>query len=419
MNQAANTNHIEQVICPLQETGPGNLRNSEGAVIELRDGRLFLAYTHFYADADDFGAADIRGKFSEDGGRTWSKPFIVQSNTAKYNTGRLALLRARPVSPISATPTASLLSLIYVNQNDFYENQLYWTTSIDEGKNWSTRIPINDVGTLGHVCQRGDTALVLRSGRILVPVYAMFGGMCASFMYYSDDGGNTWQRSHGEISIRLCEGKHTVGYAEFEEPAVVELRDGRLLCFGRTRMGQIYQSVSSDGGRTWSEVGPTGLASSYSPCSLKIVPSTGDILCIWNQVSAQEIADGLGRMRLSCAISKDDGKTWTHFQNLESLDDQTRIEPEGKSVDAITELNAVRQRRALKAQGTKTLYPQEVTKRYPRWPGYINNDYPAVTFTSTGHVVIIYGASDYETAGLTVGLKLIVCPIEWLYGPRA
>ena len=37
--------HFEdQVVCPLWETGPGNLRNSEGAVIELLDGRLLLAY---------------------------------------------------------------------------------------------------------------------------------------------------------------------------------------------------------------------------------------------------------------------------------------------------------------------------------------------------------------------------------------
>ena len=56
-----------------------------------------------------------------------------------------------------------------------------------------------------------------------------------------------------------------------------------------------------------------------------------------------------------------------------------------------------------------------MTRRYPRWPGNIHNDYPSIAFTSTGNVIIIYGASDYETAGLTIGLKLVIRPVEWFY----
>ena len=404
------------IICPLQETGPGNLRNSEGAVIELRDGRLLLAYSHFYADADDFGAGDIRGKTSRDGGRTWSKPFLIQPNSARYNTGRLSLFRLPAISDGYVT-RPDLLGLVSVDTNDFYHNRILLRTSIDEGLSWSSPVQINDTGTLGHICQRGDTVLVLRGGRILVPAYGMFGGLCASFLYSSDDRGNTWRRSRGEISLELSEEGRKIGNADFEEPAVVELRDGRLFCVGRTRMGQLYQSRSDDGGLTWSGPTPTGLASSYSPASLKTIPTTGDILCVWNQVSGQEIADGLGRMRLSCAVSRDDGETWEHFQNIESLDDTTRIVPEDQTTDAVSELQAIKERQALHMQNTRTRYPESVTSRYPRWPGYIHNDYPAVSFTRNGNVIIIYGASDYETAGLPVGLKLLVRPIDWLYEP--
>lgn len=407
-------NHIaDQIVCPLWETGPGNLRNSEGAVIELLDGRLFLAYTHFYAGAGDFDAGDIRGKISEDGGETWSDPFMVQPNTARYNTGRLSLLRLPAVTAVDDRP--GVLALIYVDLNDFYHQQMFLKTSLDDGETWSEGIRINDTGTLGHICQRGDTALILSSGRILVPTYGMFGGLCASFMYYSDDGGNTWQRNLCEIAVRLMEGADLLGYGDFEEPAVVELRDGRLLCLGRTRMGQLYQSFSENGGLTWSIPEPTGLASSYSPCALKTIPSTGDILCVWNQASGREIADGLGRMRMSCAVSKDDGRTWTHFQNLESLDDAKRIEPAGEFTDAVSEMHARKERVALKMGSTRTQYPEEVTSRYPRWPGNIHNDYPSITFSSTGNVLFTYGASDYETAGLTVGLKLVIRPVDWLY----
>jgi len=405
----------DPIVCPLRETGPDNLRNSEGAVIELRDGRLLLAYTHFYADADDFGAGDIRGKTSADGGKTWSAPFIVQPNTGTYNTGRLALIRL-PATSDGHAIRPDILGLVYVDLGDFYHHRMYLKTSVDEAQNWSPPIPINETGMLGHICQRGDTAIVLKSGRILVPAYAMFGGLCASFMFYSDNRGQSWQRSLGEISIRLTADGHPFGFTDFEEPAVVQLRDGRLMCFGRTHLGQLYKSYSVDDGLRWSTPEPTGLASSYSPAALKTIPESGDIVCVWNQASGQEISDGLGRMRMSCAVSRDDGETWAHFQNLESLDDTTRIEPDG-GLDTVSEMHAIQRRQALKAPDTCTHYPESVTSRYPRWPGNIHNDYPSITFTSTGNTVIIYGASDYETAGMEIGLKLVVRPINWLYEP--
>ncbi len=405
---------VEQVVCPHGETGPENTRNSEGAVIELRDGRLLMAYTHFYAGGSDWAAGDIRGKLSADGGQTWSGPFVIEPNSARCNVGRLSLIRLRPVADALAHDIGSEhLAHIYVELNRFYSNRLLFRTSADEGQTWSAPVQINDTGTLGHICKRGDTALVLSTGRILVPVYAMFGGMCASFMYYSDDAGDTWRRSVGEIAVHFREAGRQFAYADFEEPAVVELRDGRLLCFGRTRLGQLYQSHSDDGGITWSAAVPTGLAASYSPASLKTIPSTGDILCVWNQASGQEIADGLARMRMSCAVSEDGGETWGHFRNLESLDDAGAIEPEGGT--AGTEMGAVLGRRALCGGPTQANPPDEVKARYPRWGGYVHVDYPSTCFTKDGHVLIMYGV--YGTGGdaLPMGNKVLVHPVAWLY----
>ena len=410
------TKSIETIVCPLRETGPGNLRNSEGAVIELRDGRLFLAYTHFYADADDWGAGDIRGKTSADGGETWSEPFLIEPNLARCNVGRLALVRlaSRMDGLHEEFP---YLAHIYVEMNNFYTNRMFFKTSIDEGRNWSAPVQINDTGTLGHICQRGDTALVLSSGRILVPAYGLFGGMCASFCYYSDDGGEHWLRGQGEMSVKFTDGKHVTGYHNFEEPAVAELRDGRLLCFGRTNTGRLWQAFSSDQGLTWSEPEPTDLASSYSPASLKTIPGTGDLLCVWNQASPGEIRHGFGRMRMSCAVSKDDGETWECFQNLESLDDRARIEPPSVDgvADSVSEEHVKEHRKALASEMPPQQAPTEFTDKYPRWPGYCWNDYPSASFTTDGNVVIIYGASDNEVADLPIGLKLVVRPIDWLY----
>jgi hypothetical protein len=61
------------------------------------------------------------------------------------------------------------------------------------------------------------------------------------------------------------------------------------------------------------------------------IPKTGDLLCVWNQVSREEIRRGYRRGRLSAAISKDNGFSWTNFKTLElseGLEDVARIAPE-------------------------------------------------------------------------------------------
>src|SRR5262249_25886789 len=106
-----------------------------------------------------------------------------------------------------------------------------------------------------------------------------------------------------------------------------ELHDGRLLMFGRTELGRQYVSHSADRGLSWSEPQPGPLAAAYSPTLLARIPMSHDLLAVWNQVSPQEILNGLPRHRLSCAVSADDGKTWKHFRNLESRDATTHVEP--------------------------------------------------------------------------------------------
>src|SRR4051794_10748215 len=59
-------------VIPLLPPGPGNPRNTEGSFVQLRDGRILFAYSHFTGGGDDNDAATITGRYSSDGGRTWS-----------------------------------------------------------------------------------------------------------------------------------------------------------------------------------------------------------------------------------------------------------------------------------------------------------------------------------------------------------
>ena len=106
----------------------------------------------------------------------------------------------------------------------------------------------------------------------------------------------------------------------------MELKDGRWLGMGRTVLNRLFQCISEDQGETWEKVRPTQLASGDTPCIIRRIPKTDDLLVIWNQTSSQEWQCYLTRHRLSSAISRDEGKTWESFKNLESLDDVPLIE---------------------------------------------------------------------------------------------
>ena len=60
------------------------------------------------------------------------------------------------------------------------------------------------------------------------------------------------------------------GWGSMAEPYVAEVRDGRLLMFGRNSLGRVFQSWSDSGGEEWTQPEPTGLAASCSPNCLTI-----------------------------------------------------------------------------------------------------------------------------------------------------
>ena len=176
--------------------------------------------------------------------------------------------------------------------------------------------------------QRGGYA-IWKGQYILLETHTYVPEMAGSFMCLSDDEGRTWTTSKGFL-MGFFEDGHQ-GYWTGDEPTVTELKDGRLLCFMRSTNGRILKSYSQDGGEHWSKLEGTDLAMSNSPAVLRRIPTNGDLVLVWNQMSADEIRRGYRRGRLSLAVSKDDGETWTHFKILElspGVVPLARVEPE-------------------------------------------------------------------------------------------
>lgn len=110
--------------------GPENARNTEAAVLPLRDGSLLLSWTEFYTDSgSDHGPARICGKVSKDGGRTWGGKWTIVENDAKCNVMEVNLLRLKN----------GHIALFYCKCMDSTgetDCRIMMRTSSDEGKTW-------------------------------------------------------------------------------------------------------------------------------------------------------------------------------------------------------------------------------------------------------------------------------------------
>ncbi len=308
--------------------GEGNPRNSEGAFLALKDGRILYIYSRYNGKAgDDADPADLAARYSSDGGETWTqKDEIVVKNEGGMNVMSVSLLRLMD----------GRIAFFYLRTNTYYEELPYVRYSSDEGVTWTEPAPCV-LEPNGYYVMNNDRAIQLQSGpfkgRIILPLarhalnsdeitvpegkypwdlpdnhWDILGVVTSA---YSDDNGATWRMAKSVLAAFDDNGERV----NAQEPGVVERKDGSLLMFFRSRDGQFF-STSNDGGDTWTAPVYT-LHGPCAPCSMKRLPN-GDLVAIWNDYDAvPEESRDQRRTPLSTAISTDDGKTWLHTKALE------------------------------------------------------------------------------------------------------
>ena len=354
---------------------------------------------------------------SRDGGRTWSGHKRMEDIIKRTPVGRL------PGFGWIRLPSGSI-GMGWQEHGTTPDGhpyvKLWWRISENEGKTWSEDIPINPTGELGTP-YHGEPMRITSTERLLLPVRHCFRNdyqrdkSCPSgygwwkgkkvgieghnhypeiditYVYYSDNEGNTWKRCYGDIFGWLRRGWDNI--VACDEPGLDELKDGRIMMLMRSTIGRLLQVFSEDGGEHWSLAEPSPLTSSYSPCALKKIPQTGDLLCVWNQVSPDEIRLGKGRGRLSCAITSD-GVTWKHFRTLERhgrMNESDRI----KTEDSILMCRSL----------------DDVGDLPPNW-GVA--DYPTIAFHKD-EVIINYPQCKGIHQDLVSSMKIRVLPLDWFY----
>lgn len=277
--------------------GPDNPRNSEAAIIPLKDGSLLLGWSDFYAgQAEDHGPGRLSAKTSKDAGKTWSEERVLVENDGGCNVMEVNFLRLKD----------GRIALFYCRKNtESTDCRVMMRTSADEGLTWSEPLQISPDNK--YTGLTNGRSIRLKSGRILLEAWENGDSYC----YLSDDEGKTWRESQRVKPEKGC-----------WEPACVELKDGRVMMLMRTEMGGQYKSISTDGGETWSTPVETPLKGSAAPVSIGRVPGTGDLLAIWNHNPGTN-----KRNPLTAALSKDEGETWEHFKDIEAGGDDAWAYP--------------------------------------------------------------------------------------------
>ena len=246
----------------------------------------------------------------------------------------------------------------------------------------------------------GAHGIDIQGERVLVEGHGHMAELSLTYVLVSDDGGFHWQGRREPIMI-WQEGLYGGDVDGFCEPNVAELKDGRLLMFGRNALGRIFQTTSADRGNTWEYPMATELPASLSPCSLKRIPENrhtleagraGDLLCVWNNVSNDEIKRGFRRARLSAAVSKDDGKTWIHARTLDTAG--------LPAISGIAPLSAPSPIRADKELGELPV-------------PFGNVSYPDVVFLEDTVIVKYY--KTYYNPPFPVGIIMQILPLDWFY----
>ena len=134
-----------------------------------------------------------------------------------------------------------------------------------------------------------------QKGLNLNPLYYNSVAQPGSYVYQSVDQGKTFE----------VIGKSQVPQRHFDEHMILELKDGRLQTYVRTKYG-IGVSESSDRGGHWTIGKDSGLGGPNSRFHIRRLKS-GRILLV-NHVDYE----GNTRMNLAALLSEDEGKTWKY-----------------------------------------------------------------------------------------------------------
>ncbi len=281
----------------------GKLQHAHcSSVVSFKNGTIFVAYFHAVNEAHHTQC--IFGRKLVQGETNWSEPFLITEHK------KLFRFEGNPVLWIA--PDTKKLFLFYVTSWGGWSTCiLRYKTSTDQGKTWSNPKKVHR-----HISRLSkNPPIMLENGNYLLPATIEF-RECTPLFYLSDDQGKTWRDVGARIVVP--EKYWPPNKAEsskfpermLDQPTVIQRKDGTIYCLMRAYrpLGKMYETLSHDGGKTWSKPKPALLPNPDGGFHM-IKLQSGNIFIIYNHSSE-------GRNPLSVALSEDGGRTWKYRRNL-------------------------------------------------------------------------------------------------------
>lgn len=271
---------------------PGNPRNSEGAFLSLRDGRILFAYSRYCADsADDHADCEIAGVYSADGGRTWDtehvRTFVRPEEYGEKNVMSVSLARMD-------NGDAALLFLLKRSRTLDSDQTLALTSecilrrSTDEFSSFCTETRICPDAFPAYYVVNNDRICHIGAGEWVLPVARHATSMASAGIrfdsraevcfFHSVDDGFTWRQTNAQLYMPDAAYSGT----GLQEPGMCVLPGGVWYTYCRTDRMYQYESVSIDRGIHWFTPQPSRFSSPASPMLIKKNPYSGKYYAVWN-----------------------------------------------------------------------------------------------------------------------------------------
>jgi len=271
-------------------------------ILELSSGELLSA---FFGGAEE-GADDVEIWLSRKApGGEWTAPVSVADGVQPDGT------RVPTWNPVLFQPDGGDVMLFYKVSAEIADWQGMVKTSGDGGRTWSAAVPLGD-GFIGPVKNK---PVELDDGTIVAGSSTEHDGWVVH-VERSTDGGETWEMT-GPLND-----PDVVGAIQ---PALMVHADGRLRMYCRTHSehGYIAESVSDDGGLTWSPMAPAVLPNNNSGLDAVTLADGRQLLVYNHSTREQEGMGHKGRGILNVALSPD-GVDWEAALVLDYLDAPNR-----------------------------------------------------------------------------------------------
>jgi len=313
-------------------------------IVKINDNDLVMVFRH----AGKFSAkaalenkvthhdSDSRIKiiFSNDQGRSWSKPLIAYESSYGVNDPALTilndgtlLLRFVALNVVKTKEAYKLSQPIFSHR---VEHGLVSSVvgnivckSMDNGKSWK-HLCLSDPEDIKGGCSR-DPILELPDESLVMPIYhgSPQRSEIASLIR-SYDKGKTWQNS----SIIMCDNKGSNSQQQgknFSETSLLHFGDGYLLAMVRTDetfytdggefvpvggIGELSSAISMDAGLSWTYPKKTGI---YGTPGSLLRLNDGRILASYGYRKKP--------FGVRCCLSEDNGKTWLIEKEIIIRDD--------------------------------------------------------------------------------------------------